>query len=368
MRILHIDTERTWRGGEQQALYLMKGLIERGHEAHALAQPQCPFAERARKAGVPVIEMRMRGEADPIAIIRIARLMRKERYDIAHMHTSHAHTLGVAAAALSWTGIRRIVSRRVDFSIHKLPLRVSGLKYKWGVDRYVSVSDFIRSVLIQDGIPPEKITTVHSCNDPARFDGVSAEGLRKEFGISPDARIIGNVAFLVDHKGQIFLVDALPEVLERFPELVCFIIGEGELREPLEARVRELGIQGHVIFAGFRSDALRFYKLFEIFVISSHMEGLCTSVQEAFALGTPVVVTNAGGLPEMVTNGENGIVVEKRNPAAFAAGIIRMLSDQELQRRCAEAGRRTFLERFTVDRMVEGTLAVYKDVLGDPPE
>jgi len=366
MRTLHIDTEHTWRGGEQQALYLMKGLVERGHDADAAAQPRSLFAERVRAAGIRVAAVRMRGEFDPVAVVRLSALIRERRYDVVHMHTSHAHSLGVGSAALSGVRPACIVSRRVDFSIHKLPFRLSGLKYRWGVDRYITVSRFIRSVLIQDGIPAHKITAVHSCSDLSRFEGVDTSGLREEFGIPRRSRVIGNIAALVGHKGQIYLVDALPHILQRFPDLVCFIVGEGVLRESLEQRVCELGIQDHVIFAGFRADALRFYNLFEVFVISSHMEGLCTSVQEAFALGTPVVVTNAGGLTEMVEDGVNGLVAEKRNPRALAAGVIRMLEDRHLRRRCADAGRRTLETRFSVERMVEGTLRVYEQVLSGP--
>ena len=173
MRILHVNTERTWRGGEQQVLYLMEGLRERGIEQLLVAQRSGVLAERARERGLPVRALRMRGEVDPLAILTLASLARDGRASVLHAHTSHAHTLGAASAAL--LGPLRpkvIVARRVDFSIYRRSfLGLNGLKYRHGVDRYVTVSHAIKEVLVSDGLPPGRISVVHSGIDIGRIAG-----------------------------------------------------------------------------------------------------------------------------------------------------------------------------------------------------
>ena len=357
---LHIDSERTWRGGEQQVLYLTTGLARRGHGATVACQPGSPLAERAREAGLRVAEVRMRGEADFVAVLALRKLIRRGGFDIVHMHTSHAHSLGCAAAALARRG-RSIVSRRVDFGVARNVL--SMLKYHHGVDRFIAISEAIRQVLIAGGVDGERIAVVHSGIDLGRFEGVEPEGLREELGLAADAPVIGNVAAMADHKGQRYLVAAMPRVLEAEPQARLFIVGDGELRGPLESQVRELGLRDAVTFTGFRTDVPQWLAFFDVFVMSSHLEGLCTSVLDALALRRPVVASAAGGLPEIIIHERTGLLVPPKEPAPLADAIVRVLRDRELGRRLAEAGRRRVEEHFSAESMVEGTIAVYDGVM-----
>jgi glycosyltransferase involved in cell wall biosynthesis len=357
---LHIDTERTWRGGEQQALYLVTGLRERGHAVTVACQPGSPLAERAAAAGVDVAEVRMRGEADFRAVWALRRIIRRGDFDIVHMHTSHAHALGCAAAALARRG-RTIVSRRVDFGVARNLF--SGFKYRHGVNRFIAISEAIRQVLIAGGVDPDRIAVVHSGIDLGRFEEVPPNDFREELGIPPDAPIIGNVAHMTDHKGQRYLVAAMPHVLKAEPQARLIVVGDGELRGALEAQVGELDLGHAVTFTGFRTDVPQWLDLFDLFVMSSHLEGLCTSVLDALAMRTPVVVTHAGGLPEIVEHETHGLVVPAKDPPALAEGIVRLLRDRQLARRLAEAGRRRVEAKFSADSMVDGTLRVYHEVM-----
>jgi glycosyltransferase involved in cell wall biosynthesis len=363
LRTVHINTARGWRGGEQQSFYLVRGLLQRGHAAEAVAQPSEEYARRLEAAGVRVHPVRMRGEWDLWAARRIRRLLTDGGYDVCHMHTAHAHMLGGLASLLLPRRPAMIVSRRVDFSLHKMPLGLSRLKYLFGADRFITTSEFIRQVMIRDGVAAGRIVTVHSCQDPARFEDVEAGGLRAELGLPPGARVLGNVSALVDHKGQCYLLDAMPRILAETPDVVLVVVGEGELRGRLEAQARRLGIVDRVRFAGHRNDVLRFYAVFDVFVMSSKMEGVGGAMLEAMGMGCPVVTTNAGGMPEVVRDGVNGLVVERCDPVALAEGVLRMLRDSELRHRCAAEGRRTLVERFSTTRLVEGTLAVYREAL-----
>ena len=360
LKTLHIDGERTWRGGEQQALYLTMGLQRRGHEVTIACQPASPLAERAREAGMEVVEVRMRGEADFLAVLALRRLIRRGGFDIVHMHTSHAHALGCVAAALARRG-RTIVSRRVDFGVAKN--LISGFKYRHGVDRFIAISEAIKKVLIDGGVAEQRIAVVHSGIDLKRFEDVPPSCFREDLGFAPDAPVIGNVAHMADHKGQRYLMAAMPAVLAAEPRARLVVVGDGELRGALEAQVQELDIGHAVAFTGFRTDVPQWLDFFDVFVMSSHLEGLCTSVLDALAMRRPVVASAAGGLPEIIRHEETGLLVPPKDPEALAQGILRLLRDRDLGRRLAEAGRRRVEGEFSADSMVAGTLAVYDEVV-----
>jgi L-malate glycosyltransferase len=363
MRVLHINTERTWRGGELQTLQLARGLAERGHASHVVAQPGSPLAGKASDAGLPVHELRMRGEADPVAVFALATVLRRTLPDIVHMHTSHAHTLGVLASRMTRIG-KRVVSRRVDFSIFRNKLKASAIKYRYGVDRYVTVSRAIRDVLVKDGIAPERIRVVHSGIVPERFDGVVPADLRAELSLPPDARLVGNVAHFGWHKAQEVLVRAAKILAETHPAAVVLLVGDGDCRAKVEEEANSLGLTGNTVrFLGFRDDVPEVLAALDVFVMSSILEGLCTSILDALAARRPVVASRVGGIPEILEGG-NGILVPPSDPEALAAAIGRVLDDGAMATAMAEQGRRTVEKNFSVDATVSGTVAVYRELLG----
>ena len=360
IRTLHINTERTWRGGEQQTFYIVDGLARRGHHVTLACRAGSPLHERARSLPVEVLPMRVHGEIDPVTMFRLACAIRKRDIDIVHMHTSHAHTLGCAGAALARRG-KCVVSRRVDFSIRRS--FASRWKYRWNVDRYIAISNAIKTVMVKDGIDDGRISVVHSGIDPSRFEGIEPIDIRAELELNPDAPVIGNVAHMADHKGQSYLIDAMPSILSELPLAHLVIAGTGELYDELVAQVARLGIGRSVSFLGFRDDVPSLVSALDVFVMASHMEGLGTSILDAMACGAPVVGTAAGGIPEIIADGENGMLVPARDSEKLARAVIRILTDQSLASRLAHAGRSTVAQRFTVDTMVEGNLAVYRELL-----
>ena len=361
MPVLHINTERTWRGGEQQALYLARGQKDRGLTVTVACQPDSPMADRAAESGLDVAQVRMSGEADVASAYKLARLIRERESSIVHMHTSHAHTVGCLASALARRGVR-IVTRRVDF--RPIKNAFSKFKYRWGVHKYVAISNAIKQVMVADGIAADRIAVVHSGIDISRFDIAPAQPeLRNEFQLDPNRLVVGNVAHMADHKGQRYLIEAVPDVLREFPTAKFVIVGDGELRSDLEARVARLGIEDSVIFAGSRNDVPQILRLLDVFVMSSHMEGLCTSIMDAMAAGIPVVASDAGGIPEIVQNEVNGLLVPARKPALLAEAILRVLKNRGEAAEFARAGRKTVEEKFTLDTMVEGNIRVYRQLL-----
>lgn len=367
-RLLHVNTERTWRGGEQQTLYLLDGLRQRGIDGLLVAKEGGVMAERARQAGHAVVSLRMRGEIDFSVPWKLARLIRQHKLNILHAHTSHAHVY-VQLARLLCSGARQprvVVHRRVDFSIYRRSfLGLNGIKYKYGVDRYITVSEAIRQVLIRDGLDGQRIEVVHSGIDLRRITGAprQREALRRELGVDDDAPLVANVAHCADHKGQTYLVQAVPKILARHPRARFAIVGDGELRAALIAEAARLGVSEQIVFPGFRRDVPALLRAFDVFVMPSHLEGLGTSVLDALAARLPVVGTTAGGIPEIIEHEQTGLLCPVRDPGALASAVCRLLAEPALAERVAQQGFQRVCTSFSTDAMVDGVLGVYRGLL-----
>ncbi|MCR4319052.1 MAG: glycosyltransferase family 4 protein [Candidatus Brocadiaceae bacterium] len=356
MRILHIDTERTWRGGEQQLLYLVKGLKEREHTSSVICQPGSSLEDAVKKAEIDAIPIKMRSEIDILAAWKIGRFLRRGKYDILHAHTSHAHSIGLLARFFGKVKAMA-VSRRVDF-----PIR-SRFKYNSFAVHYIAVSEAIKRVMAEGGISPQKIDVVRSCIDLDRLDNAVISDVRAEFGIGKDIIIIGNIAHMADHKGQIYLIRAANIIKNKYQNIKFIIVGDGELRSRLELEAHKLGLNDILIFTGFRKDVISILASFDIFAFPSHLEGLGTSLLDAMAMRQPIVSTTAGGIPEAVKNGINGILVPPKDPESFAKALIYLIERPELRSMYGNIGRKLVEGKFTTDKMIEGTLNVYKKLL-----
>ena len=360
MNIVHIDTGKSWRGGQNQVLLLTRDLQKRGYNQVLVCQKSRGLAVRAKEHGIPTREIVMHGEIDPFAVMSIRKILKKHAATICHCHTSHAHGLGVLAT-LGIKNIKIIVTRRVDFVIAQNFL--SRRKYYSPKVYYIAISDGVQRVLLEAVVPEDRITLVRSGIDLERFAHIeNGNPLRKEFALPEEAIVIGTVGHLVDHKGHIYLVRAAPYVLERFPNALFIIVGEGEERSALEAEIQRLNLKERFILPGYRTDIGAFLKLFDIFALPSHLEGLCTSLLDAMAVGVPIVATDTGGVPDVISDHSNGLLAKPRNPRNLARKIIRLLENTHLQNQFVAEGKKIVQERFSADRMVEGTLRVYKEI------
>ncbi|HVR72101.1 MAG TPA: glycosyltransferase [Vicinamibacteria bacterium] len=355
MRIVHADSARNWRGGQNQVLLTSSGMAARGHEIWLACQDGGPLEARARAAGLAVRPMAFHGDFSPGAVVGLARLVREAQPDVVHLHDPHAVSAGLAASTLA-PGFRHIASRRVDF-----PLRGPLSRWKYGAcRRVIAVSRAIASQLEADGVPRERIRLVYE-GVPDRAAVANGRRALQELGVPLEAPVVGNVAALTGHKDHVTLLEAAAAVKRRLSEARFVIVGDGELRGALEERSRALSLQDRVVFAGFRDDLDRLMPAFTVFCLSSHLEGLGTSLLDAMAFARPVVATAAGGIPEAVEDGVTGRVVPPRDPRALAAALVEVLEDPARRRAMGAAGRARFEERFTADRMVEQTLAVYAE-------
>ncbi|HTK30513.1 MAG TPA: glycosyltransferase [Candidatus Saccharimonadaceae bacterium] len=359
MNVAHLDTGRTWRGGQAQVLLLMRGLRARGHASTLLA-PDGPLAERARAESFAHVRWEGRGDLDVAAVWSGARALKRVAPDVAHCHSAHAHALGVPAARLAGVpGV--VVSRRVDFRVATQPF--SRIKYRFPVDRYLCISRGVADVLRAAGLPERRLALVPSGIELPR-DDEPAPDLRATLGLAAGAPIVGTVAALAPHKDHATLLAAAARVVRARPDAHFAWIGEGECRPALERERAALGLEAHVHVMGFRPDARALMRQFTLFALSSHLEGLCTSLLDAEARGVPIVATRVGGIPDVIEDGANGRLVAPRDPAALADALLAALADAGTRARWAAEGRRR-VEAFSADAMVAGTLAQYQAVLAE---
>ena len=364
MFTLHIDTARTWRGGQNQVLVTVLGLRALGHRTFLVAHPEGELRRRAAE-GADLLGLAPMTEMDLGAAWRLARVVRRLRPEIIHAHDPHG--VAMAALALSMSTYTPkpplVASRRVDFRMKGNAL--SRWKYRQ-VDCFVCASDAIRRMVIDDGIPASRAVTVHEGIDVGRIEAAPAAKVHEELWLPHHAPVVGNVAALVPHKGQRHLIDAAHLVVREVPDARFVILGEGELREGLERQVREHHLEKHVLLPGFRVDVLGCLKGFDLFVMSSVTEGLGTSLLDAMACGKPIVATDAGGIPEVVDHGVTGTVVPARDPRAMAGAIVALLRDESRRQKMGQAGLARVKAGFTVERMVAATAKVYARAAGKP--
>ena len=352
-----MDTARSWRGGQNQVLLTSLGMAERGHEVAVACRGGGELLARVRAAGLPARAGRFQGDLGPFGILALARTLLETRPDVLQLHDPHALSAGLVARLLARSRARLIATRRVDFRLRSLPSR---LKYR-ACDRVIAVSRAIADRLRADGVPEEAVRLVYEGVPDRAPLGGGAEALAG-LGVPNDGLVVGNVAALTDHKDHATLIETAALLSQRLPRVFFVIAGEGELREMLEARARALGLAGRVIFAGFRTDLDRLVPSFDVFCLSSHMEGLGTSLLDAMAFARPIVATTAGGIPEAVEDGQTGLLVPPRDPRALAEALAALLTDKARARALGAAGRQRFLARFSAAHMVEETLKIYDEV------
>ena len=357
---LHIDTARTWRGGQNQVLLTVLGLRALGHRSMLVAHAAGELRQRAQE-GLELVPIAPKTEMDLSAAWRLSRLVKQLQPDVLHAHDPHGVAMAALALSMS-TQLAKpplIAARRVDF--HLKGNALSRWKYRQ-VDCFICASDAIRRMLISDGVPAARAVTVHEGIDLGRVEAAPPADLHAELWLPHGSPIVGNVAALVPHKGHRHFIEAAMLALKKVPDARFVIAGEGELRPALERQIKDHHLEKHVFLAGFRPDILSVHKGFDIFVMSSVTEGLGTSLLDAMACGKPIVATTAGGMPEVVVDGRTGLLVPPRDHAAMADAIVRLLTDDAARAEMGAAGLARVQTKFSAERMVQDTLDVYKRV------
>jgi glycosyltransferase involved in cell wall biosynthesis len=370
--IFHLDGERGLRGGERQLLYLAAALRARGHRNTVVCRRGSPLEAEARRQGFATESLPYLMEWDPISAWGLRRLARRAARPVLHGHTAHAAAL--AALAASWSGLPWVAHRRVDFELS------GGLsrRLKYGrAGRVVAVSRAIAAILERAGVPPARIAVVPDGlpvgKDELGWTGDSRAAfapaapqekahlrwkLSRRFGVDESDAWVGNLAALVPHKDHDNLIAAALLVLRKRPGTSFLIGGQGPEQERLVKQIKLMGLLGKVFILGHVPDAAELLRSLDVFALSSWGEGMGSVLLEASACGLPIAATTAGGIPEIVRDGESGLLAPPRDPEALAGAILRLLEDRELAGRLS-ARAQADLPAFGLERMAVQMEEIY---------
>lgn len=363
-QVLHVITGIDVGGAENHLLRLTTGLIEAGYDVTvAYLKGDGELAEEFRAAGCIVRQIGIRVDADPLGFARLCRHVYREDYDIVHGHLFHGNVYGVAAATVA--GVETVVcskhndppfwDRQPYRTIHDLTL--------CRADRVLPISDHVRSYLLETtSVDPSIVRTVRYGLDPTPFDNVDPDtvtAIKAEF-VTGDQPLIGTVARFTEQKDVGTLLAAFARVLKAYPAARLVLVGRGEQEDELRAQTAELEIEEEVTFAGFRDDVPALMRAFDIFVLPSRWEGFGLVFLEAMAASTPVIASDVSAIPEIVRDGETGILVDPGDVEGFADAIEILLADPELAELLGETGRQRLESQFTESRMVSEVHDVYE--------
>lgn len=358
MKILHLDTRPDWRGGQLQILLTLRGLRARGHEAQLMARRDSPLARRATEEGFAV-------HLYPPRFVRLQaalclhELLDQQTFDILHAHDPH----GLTAAWLIRAHRRAalVAARRVAYPLSRGWL---GLARYRAARRIIAVSHFVAESVIASGIEVERVTVVHDGVELCEATTADERRVaRARWKVSDESILLGCVGYLLPEKGQEALLRAMPQIRGQFPNCRLILAGDGPCRTELQALAEELRIGDAVIFAGFVADVESVYRALDVFVFPSLAEPLGSSLLAAMAHGLPVIAVASGGVPEIVTNGQNGILVGAPDVQKLADSIRQVLNDPVQATRVGKTARQTVAQNFSADLLAENTVREYQGVL-----
>jgi glycosyltransferase involved in cell wall biosynthesis len=363
MRIFHLVTSGDVAGGQLVALQLARAARERGDDVAFVSPTDGPFVDLVRSEGFRAFHVRAARLYDVGGAFALARLLRRDRVDVLHTHTHlAAAVLGRLAARAAGAAVVSHLHIENHFREQTLPRAVSRTLDNATArlcSRLVAVSDATRRAFEEQGFPADRLETVP--NGIALDGAAPATSLRSDLGIPAKAFLVALVGRLAPVKGQRDLIEALA----RAPEAHAVLAGDdlesgGAFRRELEVEAERLGVADRVWFAGYRPGVSAELAEVDALVLPSRIEGMPLVVLEAMARAKPVIATPVGGTPELVVDGETGILVDGVDELATA--LARLARDPDEARRLGEAGRRRVEERFAEDAMTRRVLEIYDAV------
>ena len=347
-----------WGGTELHILNLSEQLMRRGHNVTIACQPGKWVEERARQLRVPTIPMTVNRLHDKQDMLALRRFLRENRVDVLHAHWSLDMIIPPVAALLERVPVR-VLSRHLP---NRLKNRPGGWIYSNILfSRVVTVSESVRQTLIQCGMSPERVQTIHHGTDIEAFSRttLTPQESRDQLGIPKEAIAVGVVGRVATEKGHKYLFEAAKILGDRYP-VCCVVIGDGPDDEKLKLLVQEMGIADRVIFAGFRDDVNNAINALDIVALPSIWAEPCSAaVQQGMALRKPVIGTRAGGTPEMIAENETGLLVPVEDGPALADAIAQLAGDASLRRRMGEAGRIHAEQFFSLSVMTDKIEELY---------
>jgi glycosyltransferase involved in cell wall biosynthesis len=356
-RILHIEWSSGWGGQEQRIILECKKIMEMGHFVIIGCQPGSGLMERAIQAGIHVEKLVIRQSYDIKAILDTFRLIKKHAINVINTHSGKDTWVGGVAAKLAGSPLfvrtRHLaipISNNPFNFIHKL------------ADGIITTGEAVKNALINNnGYPAERIASIATGVPLDRFARTEDDGsLRKELAIDKNVRIVTIVAILRNVKRHDIFLDSVLVLKNRYKDLKFLIVGEGPMRQSIESKIIDNGLQNDVIMTGHREDIPRILAASDIIVLTSDKEGVPQSLSQAMAMGKPVVASAVGGIPDLIDDGVTGLFAEPGNASSYADKISVLLENDELRSRIALEGQKHVLNNFTDTIMANKTIDFYR--------
>lgn len=356
MLVLHTESSAGFGGQEIRVLGETGWLLEHGWDALIACQTDTPLHREARAAGLPAVGLRMKPLLHPRGVLALRRVIRERDATIVHTHSSVDSWLG----ALAGRSLGRVVvrSRHVFIPIRRHRALVYHLAH-----RVLTSGDAVADLVRQAGVPADKIVSVPAGVDLTRFHpGVSGASVRRELGLT--SPLVGIVANIRGSKGHRHFLEAAARVLRVRSNVHFLIVGDGVAADRVRRQVAALGLQGSVVMAGFRRDIPQVMAALDVLVLPSVRTDATPQVlPQALAVGTPVVASAVGGIPELIRDGETGRLVPPGDAGTLAAAIVDLLDDAPRARRMARAGADLVRSTLSFDAMMTATTRVYQELL-----
>jgi len=351
-------------GGAEQVIYnLMESTDSSAYEVSVLCldQPVGPFGRQLQEKGYSVRALNRQPGFDVALIRDIRNYVRQYSVDVLHCHQYTPYVYGLFGAAFTPCKVIFTEHGRFYPDYRKLKRVLLNPFLNLFTDYVTAISSATRDALVRfENFPRGKVEIVYNGIRDDKYRLPSDPKLKVSLGIREDAHVLGTVARLDSIKNQKMMIRALKKVRQAFPETVLIIVGDGPERKNLEELASDLQLSSHVIFTGFREDAHLFYKIMDIFLLTSFSEGTAMTLLEAMATGIPCIGTDVGGNPEIIRDEESGFVIPSDDEMALAEKISALFANENQIKKMGETGRKIFEENFTADKMAESYQAMYE--------
>lgn len=344
---------------------MLRTYSRQGHQMAVAYFSPGPLAQELAILGVPAHQISRSGLADPMAVIRLFGLMWRLRPHVVHTQLVKSDLVGQLAARLARVPARVSSAQNTDPWRRRFMLTFVNRLVTCGCQKVIAVSSEVRDYLLSvRAFPLKKIVVMENSIDIAQFDPERQQPVDRisAWGFGPDDPTIGVIGRLEPQKGHRFLLEAAARVVKEIPRARFLIIGDGPLRSELESQSSRLGLDGQVVFTGVRRDIPAILAALDVVTLSSLWEGLPVALLEAMAMEKPVVATAVGGVPDVVHDGHNGLLVPAGDPDELARGLLRVLRDPVAARRMGQQAREAVRRRYTTDSMHQRIFALYRSL------
>jgi len=358
MNILHSESSVAWGGQENRTLNELITAKQFGHRTYLLCNPMSILGARAKKSGIEVFYVDMRGWRSFKSIMAIKKILTAQKITHANTHSSHDTHLVAIAARLIWRRPKVLRTRHLELPI------TSRFSYNYLVDRIIAVSNHVKRVLIANGVHESKIYVSHTGIDLQKFSPSikCTTSIRNELSIPNTSVIVATVGILRGMKGHIDLIASIPKILSQFPNITFLIIGNGPSSEKIAHKIKELNLDSHVYMLGLRKDVPCLLQQSDIFFLPTRQEALGTAFIEASAMQKAVIGRNLGGIPEVIKDQFTGILIKDGSINEISKAIITLAQDSHLRNKLGINGRKFVMECFGIEQMTKKTLSIYEEL------